>query len=135
MCAVPPYMDEISMRYPSLEDQLKDDESIYSWFRELIRVRSEYPAIARGVTEKADYLCDASVAGFFRRSETYGDLLIVMNTGAETAEKDLSRVIKGSKTKSKLKPVRMLTTGGESITYKKGTLTLPAYSIAVFKIS
>ena len=134
-CAGPPDMDEISMRYPSLEDQMKDDESICSWFRELIHLRSEYPAIARGVTEKADYLCDASVAAFFRRSETYGDLLIVMNTGAEAAEKDLSCVINGSKTKSKLKPAGMLTTGEESITYKKGILSLPAYSIAVFKIS
>lgn len=142
MCAGPPGMDDVNMRYPSLADQADDDSSIYSWFKELIRVRKGYPAIARGVTEKAGSISDASVAAFYRRSETDDDiqesekdrdLLIVMNLRAEPAEKDISKV-KGKLKKSRLRLAEALTTGEGSITYKKGKLTMPGYSIAVFTI-
>ena len=126
MCACPPGMDEIQMKFPPLTDQLKDKESIYNWFKEVIRVRNAYPAIARGVTEKADFICDDNTAAFFRRSETEDDLLIVMNLCDQQAQKDLSLHGKDFRLAEKL------CTSDESITYKKRTLTMPAYSIAVF---
>ena len=89
MCAGPPYMDEVQMKFPSLADQKKDGESLYSWFREVIRMRNAYPALAGGKTERAASVCDNDVAAFFRRSETDKDLLIVMNLRGQMAEKDL----------------------------------------------
>ncbi len=132
MCAPPPYMDEVRMRFPSAADQMEDDDSLYSWFKEVIRVRNTYPSIARGVTENADSISDASAAAFFKRSETYGDLLIVMNLSPQTLEKDLSRAAGGSKSKGGLRLAETLTTGSDTMTYKGGTLAMPAYSIAVF---
>ncbi|MBE6019202.1 MAG: alpha-amylase, partial [Clostridiales bacterium] len=38
MCAGPPDMDEVRMKYPSLADQVDDDASMYNWFKEVIRV-------------------------------------------------------------------------------------------------
>lgn len=35
---------------------MKDDGTIYNWFREVIRVRNEYPALARGAAENAPSL-------------------------------------------------------------------------------
>lgn len=61
MCAGPPGMDEVPMKFPPLADQIKDKQSIYNWFKEVIRVRNTYPAIARGITEKADLICDDKV--------------------------------------------------------------------------
>ena len=126
MCAGPPYMDEVHMRFPPLEDQMKDKQSVYSWFKDVIRVRNSYPAIAKGVTDSADLICDDDTAAFFRRSETDGDLLIVMNLSDQPVKKNLSVSGKGFKLAEKL------CTNDENITYRKSTLTMPAYSIALF---
>ena len=126
MCAGPPDMDDIHHKYPSLTEQMKDDMSLYCWFREVIRVRNAFPAIARGVTEQSDSVSDDAVAAFYRRSDTEDDLLIVMNLRDRYAEKDLTG------TGDSLKLAAVLNTGEEGITYEGGRLCLPAYSIAVF---
>ncbi len=128
MCAGPPDMDEVRMKFPPLSEQKDDPLSLWNWFCEVIRVRNAFPAIARGVTENADGISDDSVAAFFRRSGTDGDLLIVMNLRGSTAEKDLSSVGGG------LALAAVLNTNEESIIYSGNTLTLPAYSIAVFTV-
>lgn len=126
-CAGPPGMDEVRMKFPPLSDQMKDDLSIYNWFRRVIRVRSTYPAIASGMTEKASLLCDDRTAAFFRRSGTEDDLLIVMNLSPQQVKNDISQAAKG------YKPAEYLSTDGEKVIYKKGILTMPAYSIAVLR--
>lgn len=126
MCEGPPGMDEFHMKFPPLSDQLRDDSSLYNWFREVIRVRNAYPSIAGGVTEKAASLCDNDTAAFFRRSEAEDDLLIVMNLGSQTVRKDVSEAVKG------FKLAESLSTNGERVSYKNGALNMPAYSIAVF---
>ena len=126
MCAGPPGMDGIPMKFPPLTEQMKDDRSVYSWFREIMRIRNSYPAIAGGSTEKADFVCDDNIAGFFRRSEGKDDLLIVMNLSEQTAEKNIRMHAKG------FRLAETLSTNGEKITYRNGTLSMPAYSIAVF---
>ena len=127
LCAGPPDMDDVKMKFPSLADQMQDDLSLWRWFKEVIRVRNAFPAIARGTTEDADAVSDENVAAFYRRSETYGDLLIVMNLRGETQEKDLTASAGG------FSLAAVLNTNEEEITYADGKLVLPAYSIAVFK--
>ena len=128
MCDGPPDMDDVKMKFPSLADQMQDDLSIWRWFKEVIRVRNAFPAIARGTTEGVDSISDEKVAAFFRRSASDGDLLIVMNLRGETVEKDLTAVGEG------LTLAAVLNTNEENITYTDGALTLPAYSIAVFTV-
>ena len=113
------------MKFPSLDDQLNDEQSLYRWFQKVILVRNSYPAIARGATKKADPICDDKVAAFYRSADKENELLIVMNLRGQTAEKDLSASGRGFKLAEKL------CTNDENITYRNGTLTLPAYSIAV----
>ena len=126
MCAGPPGMDEIQMEFPPLADQIRDDTSLYSWFKDVIGVRNAYPAIAQGATEKADLICDDDVAAFFRRSETEDDVMIVMNLCDHPVKKNLLISGKGFRLAGKL------CTNDENITYRSSRLTLPAYSIAVF---
>ena len=126
MCSGPPGMDEVQMKFPSLDDQMQDDQSLYSWVKSIIRVRNTYPAIARGATGKADFICDDKVAAFFRSGEREDELLIVMNLRGQTVGKDLSIAGKDFTLAEKL------STNNEKITYNKGKLTMPAYSIAVF---
>ena len=128
MCDGPPDMDDVKMKFPSLADQMQDDLSIWRWFKEVIRVRNAFPAIARGTTEGVDSISDEKVAAFFRRSASDGDLLIVINLRGETVEKDLTAVGEG------LTLAAVLNTNEENITFTDGALTLPAYSIAVFTV-
>lgn len=93
----------------------------------MIRVRNAFPAVARGITESADSVSDENVAAFYRRSETDDDLLIVMNLRGQTQEKDLMSAGSG------FVLAAVLNTNEEDITYTDGKLTLPAYSIAVFR--
>ncbi|MBQ6439566.1 MAG: DUF3459 domain-containing protein [Mogibacterium sp.] len=126
ICAGPPGMDEIQMKFPPLKDQMKDKQSVYSWIKDVIRIRNTYPSIAGGVTEKTDSVCDDKVASFYRRSETEDDVLIVMNLGDQPVKKDLSMFGKSLVLSEKL------STNKEKITFKRGTLTMPACSIALF---
>ena len=132
MCDGPPDMDDFQMKFPSAADQMQDGLSLWTWFREVIRVRNAFPAIARGRTEGEDaLLCDDSVAAFWRRyaSDTGAeDVLIVMNLRTETAKKDLA----GAGIDGELKLSAVLNTDEEKIIYEDGVLTLPGYSIAVF---
>ena len=143
MCAGPPDMDEMPMKFPSAAEQRQDDLSLLTWFREVIRVRNAFPAIARGVTEGVDSVSDDSVAAFLRKSPengtagggVYDDLLIVMNLRAETAEKDLTGIVPvNGADGAGVTPAAVLNTGEENITYEQGVLTMPGYSIAVFKL-
>ena len=126
MCACPPGMDEVRMKYPPVEEQLKDDLSMHRWFSEVIRVRNAFPAVARGRTEIADAVCDDTAAAFFRRSDAYDDILIIMNLSAHETEKDISAA------GDDLRLAAVLNTGEEGISYQDGTLRLPGFSIAVF---
>ena len=138
MCAGPPDMDEFPMKFPSAAEQMKDNLSLWTWFREVIRVRNAFPAIARGTTEGVDSLSDDNVAAFMRRDPENGDLLIVMNLRADTAVKEMTGVdsaadgVDSTGAESSLTLAAVLNTGEEDITYEQGVLTLPGYSIAVF---
>ena len=127
-CAGPPYMDYIHMQNPPLEEQINDSMSLHRWFAEVIRVRNAFPSIARGVTERADFITDDKTAAFFRRSPEYGDLLIVMNLSPEAGTEDLSQAA------DDLTLAAVLNTNEESITYEDGALCLPARSIAIFNV-
>ena len=125
MCAGPPDMDEVQAKFPSLEDQMADDLSLWRWFCEVIRVRKAFPAIARGATEAVDAVSDESVAAFIRRSDDDEDVLVVMNLRDQPVTKDLSSV------GGNLVLAAVLNTNEESITFENNGLSLPAYSIAV----
>ena len=125
MCAGPPDMEDVQMKFPALEEQLSDDLSLYRWFTEVIRVRRAFPSIARGTTEPVDAVSDGSVAAFIRHHDGDDDVLVVMNLREEAAAKDLSAV------SSDLKLSAVLNTSEEGIAFEGGTLSLPPYSIAV----
>jgi len=128
MCTGPADMDEVQMKFPSLESQMQDDLSLWRWFSEVIRVRRAFPAIARGTTEPMDAVCDENVAAFVRRSDGFEDVLVVMNLRDQPASKDLSSV------SGDLRLAAVLNTNEESISYEGTTLNLPAYSIAVLTL-
>jgi glycosidase len=125
MCAGPPDMEAVQMKFAPLDEQTADDLSIWRWFVEVIRVRRAFPAIARGETTAMDSLCDEGVAAFVRHCEGEQDVLLVMNLRDTAAERDLS-TLDGAWQLS-----AVLNTDTQPITLDGANLTLPAYSIAV----
>lgn len=128
MCTAPAGMDELQMKFPPLEEQLEDDLSLWRWFKEVIRVRRAFPAIARGTTEPVEGVSDESVAAFVRSCEGQQDVLLVMNLRDRAATKDLSAL------GAAWQLAAVLNTNEEQITYENGNLSLPAYCIAVLTL-
>ena len=125
LCAGPPDMDEVKMKFQSVADQMTDDLSILNWFREVIAVRNAFPVIARGRVEATNISTD-TVAAFYKVSPDERNVLIIINLGDEEVSCDLSSEADG------YSMVAVLNTSEEWITLEEKTLMLPGHSIAVF---
>lgn len=123
-------MDDFQMKFDSLEEQQEDPDSVYNYVKQVIRVRNQNPAIARGTTT---YLEQYSGEQCFALTRTYEDstLLLLGNTSAEPVNIDLTGLTVGSTAAEDLVLLGELYTGEET-TERTGTeITLPAYSILI----
>lgn len=124
MCDGPPGMDEIYMKFGSLETQKEDPQSIFSYVRDTVRIRESLPAVARGRTVPVPELSEDRFCGFYRTSEEWGDVLILINAG-DTA---VTRPLSGQAAEySEL--CAALYTGEEKAVLKEGEVTVPAGGI------
>ena len=124
VCAGPPDMDEVKLKFPSLKDQQEDELSIYSWFKQVIKVRNAFPAISMGKARLDETVSGDTVAAFFKECNGEDPVYIVINLSEET--KTLSIAPDGMELSA------VLNTNEEKIVFENGTLTLPSYSIAIF---
>lgn len=93
--AGPPGMDRQDLSYGYVEDQIKDPDSIFTYYRKAVALRNAYPVIAEGKTEVLEMLSDSQVCVFTRSGESgggekSGQVLIAVNTGRQKAEIDLA---------------------------------------------
>ena len=125
MCAGPSGMDSFAMKYGSYEEQLKDEYSIYNYYRQAVRLRRIYPSISRGqitdvVATTEDY------ALYLKEAEGYDSVLIAINFSSEKVVIDIPEsyssydVLGG-----------VLNTTKDKIKLGSGKITLPAYDIAI----
>ena len=127
LCDGPADMEDFDMKFASWEDQSADGDSIYHFVAQTIRLRTAYPAIARGTvifeeTISGDNIC------VLRKTWGSEEILLVFNI-SETAESvDLSGV-----TVAGAEPAigGVLVSTAEEPTLEDGTLTLPMYSVVV----
>lgn len=127
MCDGPKDADAVKMKYGSLEEQKDDPNSIYQYYRNVIRLRNQFPAIVKGSTAYEEAASNESVCVM---TKTYEDetVVLVFNVSGEEQTIDLS----GTMEQLPDKPEATLLTGTEDILLENGTITLPPYSIAVF---
>lgn len=132
MCDGPADMEAFDMKYESLEEQEQDADSIYQYYKKVIRVRNQNPEIARGEVE---YLEDVSDESFCVLKKTWEDseILLVFHTKAETEELDVSDVSLNGKEITGSSIRAALETGGEKITLEDGRAVMPGYSALVLK--
>ena len=124
MCAGPAGMDEIKMRFPSLEEQRSDGSSVYNFVVQALRLRAAYPAVSHGQAVFLEELSDADVCVLEKQYEDQC-VLLAFNISPEARTVDLALLEKT--------PVLSgaLVTTAESPVLEGEQLTLPMYSVAL----
>ncbi len=132
MCEGPSDMDDISMKFDSLEEQENDPNSIYQYYKKVIKVRNQNPEIARGVTQ---YLPHDSEDTFCVIKRTYEDseILLVFHFGEDTEELDLKGIDINGREISQAEIRAKLQTGDEEIEINDDSVKMPRYSVIVLK--
>ena len=153
MCAGPPDMDNFDMKFGSAAEQMRDSASIYQYVREAVRIRKEFPVIARGrtvavnpdaadgkrtdssetaISDEAAALSgnaenDRYLAAFLRENEVGSEsVLIVLNTGEAEAFYELrGRAAEYDVIAAELE------TGADRASIDGTRLTIPAFGIVV----
>ncbi len=130
-CYLPPEgtpVDATYYAYPSVAEQMKDEMSILSYYKEAMELRNRFPSIARGeVTdysnEQNGYICVIT--------KTYKDekITIVFNLDTFAQEITINQDVLGC---TELVG-QLLTTEEEAVYDGNGSLTMPPQSIVILK--
>ena len=108
----------------SLEEQRKDESSVYSYYREAIAIRKALPVISHGKIT-AETALNMGCVSAIRKTWNDQECIILMNIDDEAgAQVDLSAYADWS-------VVATLSANGQAIEQDGTTLKLPAYGIAI----
>ncbi len=132
MCSGPKDMENVKMKYGSLEEQRSDENSIYNFVKEVVKLRNVYPEIARGDVEFLEEYSNDSVC-VLKKSYEGSEILIVFNLAQESKTVDLSGVELSGKDAADLELGGILLTGEENISWENGTAQMPLYSALILK--
>ena len=127
----PQDMDAITMIYDSLAEQQDDGNSIYWYVKEALRLRNAYPEISHGTAEFLENLSDDAVC-VLRKNWQDSSVIVVFNCTKDERTVDLSQISADSES-GDLKLAGELLTGTRAASWQDGTLTLPAYGVAILK--
>jgi glycosidase len=139
MCDGPVGMDDFEQKFAAYDEQAEDALSIYEYYRNAIRLRSAYPAIAAGRVAICEDISGDEVCVYTKSLDGEKTVIIAVNNTEEKKEVTLTE--DGDFTDSVLKDasldVSSLDIGGVLLTsqdeakYKDGNLEVPAYGIVV----
>lgn len=126
MCSGPVGMDNIKMKYGSLEEQQKEPDSVYQYYKKAIYLRNLHPAIRKGSVTNLEAYSSENVTAF---TKTCGEetLTIFCNLSPEEA------VIELQDAEKDLTLATGLYTDEEEASLQDGNLTLPSYGIVLLK--
>lgn len=139
MCDGPADMEDVKMKFESLEEQAQDADSVYQYYKKVIKIRNQNPEIARG---KAEYVMTGDAFSEDTKEsacvikKTYGDseILLVFVTGAQTQELDLTGITLNGRNVGEGTQIRgALVTGEESIRFEDGKAVMSGFSVLVLK--
>lgn len=132
MCDGPVDMEDFEMKYDSLAEQSKDGNSIYNFVKQTILLRNQFQALSHGVASKEEALMSEHICAL---KKTYGEeeVLVVFNISNNSVSIDLSGVATMAKAGSELEIGGVLLSGAEDIAVNGTEITLPPYTVIVFK--
>lgn len=124
----PADMEPQENRFASVEEQMKNSDSIYNFFKDTILLRNQNPEIARGTVARLEEITDGDIAAV---SKTYeGNTIYLLYNLSETDEK---QVVMPAEQYGYTEIAGYLSADGEKVTLKNDTITLPAYSVVVLR--
>ena len=112
-----------SYPFGSLEEQRFDDDSIYSYYRQLIAIRQAIPTISHG-RAAAEAALNTGCVSAFRKTWGEESCIVLLNISPETSRADLSGY--GDWTLA-----ATLSAEGSPVALEGTTLVLPPYAAAV----
>ncbi len=128
MCSGPENMDTFGMKYGSYEEQVKDPDSVYNYYREAVRLRRIFPAISRGnITEVIS--ADSGSAIYIKEAEGFEPVMIAINTSSEKVSLSIPDEYSGYDVLA-----GTLNTSSDKVSLRSGVLTLPAYDVAIISM-
>ncbi len=129
-CKGPQDMDDIEMLYGSLDNQMNDPGSIWSYYRDAIALRNSYPAIARGATTFVKESDTENSCIIKKSTEEYGDIYIAINPTEEAEAIGIEDV---SETSLKIAAGLYANNINDKARIRSKVLSLPPYSIVILK--
>lgn len=78
-CTGVPNMDSITMKYDPVDMQMEDENSIYNYVKEILKIRNRYPVIARGETLINETLTTDTLAVFEKKKDGLDSVQIIIN--------------------------------------------------------
>lgn len=126
MCNGPKDIDNVKMKYESLEEQQEDGNSIYHFVKQTIALRNQYPAIARGTAVFEEAISDENICAL-RKTYEEEEVILIFNISETAQTVDVSAVGEN------LSIGGVLLTGTEAAALDGTTLSMPAYSVVVLK--
>lgn len=132
MCDGPKDADSVKQKFDSLEEQKDVPSSVYSYVKNVIKIRNTYPAIARGENALVEEWTNENVCAI-RKTYEDEEIIIVFNLSESDSTIDLSQVkIKDTNLSEENVATRLLTEN-QDVTVNGQTVTLPAYSVVILK--
>lgn len=129
ICKGPYHMEQdlVVNKFASVEDQIKDPESIFNFTRKVVALRNTYPEIARGDLE----LIETDNVNVLVMKKTYNDssVIIAINTTKKDQTVNVSQKDNGFSSIRKL----VAASSTAEATLDGDSLTLPSFSIAILK--
>ncbi len=135
MCRGPANADgNITQNYPALDEQMEDASSIYTYYKNLIRLRNQFPSIRKGTTEQISELSDKELSALSKSYE--GERVILLyNISREVKTVNLSDKTLADGTVLNTEMLEATLVSGETpVTVEGQILTLPEYSVAVLVV-
>ncbi|SDW32063.1 Glycosidase [Lachnospiraceae bacterium KHCPX20] len=124
----PQGMEAFDMKFAALDKQKRDPYSIYSYVQQALRLRRNFPAIARGNVSMDEDLSNEEVLVIEKKpkSADLSPVVLVYNMSEKQQEVDLSKMAFPQRTLS-----GVLTVNKKKISLQKERLLMPGRSIAV----
>ena len=127
MCDGPEAMEDITMKYGSLEEQQEDPLSIYNYYKQAIRLKNMYPEIARGSVDFIEEISTEDICAFNKKWEEE-NIWIIYNISQNENVVDVS-----SLSDSKIKICGSLLTQEGELVLEDDTITMSPYSVVLLK--
>lgn len=131
-CRGPVAAERVQQIYGSVAQQQEDVNSIYWFYKNLIRLRNQFPSIVKGTTTDLAAASDNEISVI---EKTYGGETVCLIYNLSESEKvvELNAVVLSDGSTLNAKQLESaLVTGEAFVTVEGQVMTMPAYSLTVF---